>query len=77
MGIKELGFKEIRRCAERFRKIIEKSSSTQDFSIGLIEAEKFLEENSLAPVIGTICDQQIAAEYAWLFPYWLRRELLS
>lgn len=75
MGVKELGFDEIKRRVEKFRKIAENLSLYQEFNIGLPDAERFLEENPLAPIIGTICDQQITAEDAWTFPYWLSKQL--
>ncbi len=38
----------------------------------------FNNKNSLAPIIGTICDQQISADVAWKIPYhmneWLKSE---
>jgi len=74
MGIKDLGFEEVRKRAENFRKIAEEWSTTQQFNTGSAEAERFLEENSLAPIVGTICDQQITAEDAWNFPYWLSEQ---
>ncbi|HIQ38751.1 MAG TPA: hypothetical protein EYH53_01945 [Methanothermococcus okinawensis] len=74
MGIKYLGFEEIKKRAENFRNIVEKYSPTQDFNIDP-EEKKFLEQNSLAPIIATICNQQITAEDAWRFPYWLNTQL--
>jgi len=74
MGIKDLGFEEIKRRADKFREIA-KRFPIQDFDIGSEEAEMFLEENPLAPIIGTICDQQITAENAWIFPYWLSKQV--
>jgi len=75
MSVKELGFDEIKRRAEKFRKTAENFSLYQRFDVGLSEAENFLEENPLAPIIGTICDQQITAEDAWTFPYWLSKKV--
>lgn len=72
MGIKNLGFREIRRRAVNFRRVA--SSLRQQFDIRSADAEKFLEENSLAPIVGTICDEQIIAEDAWQFPYWLSKQ---
>jgi endonuclease-3 len=74
MSIKQLGFDEIKRRAEKFRKTAESFSLYQEFDVGSPEEENFLEENPLAPIIGTICDQQITAEDAWTFPYWLSKQ---
>jgi len=74
MGIKYLGFEEFRRRVENFRSIVENYTPTQEFNIGS-EEEKFLEENPLAPIIATVCNEQIPAEYAWEFPYWLKEQL--
>jgi len=74
MGIKSLGFGEINRRAIRLREIAKWYPPRQAFSVDSV-ADKFLELNSLAPVIGTICDQQITAEDAWRFPLWLYDKL--
>jgi endonuclease-3 len=37
-------------------------------------AAKFLESNPLAPLIAVICDQDIRAENAWEFPFWLSQQ---
>jgi endonuclease III len=37
--------------------------------------DRFINEDSLAPIIGTICDERIKAETAWSVPYYLREFL--
>lgn len=69
-----MDFEEFRRRVENFRNIAERYIPTQEFIIGQKE-EKFLEDNPLAPIIAVICNQQITAEYAWRFPYWLNEQL--
>ena len=39
------------------------------------ETDRFLYENSLAPLIGTICDWRVNADIAWSVPYYLSRKL--
>jgi len=73
MGIKDLCFDKIKERAENFKRVAEKYPMSQ-FGIEP-KAERFIEENSLAPIIGTICDQEITAEDAWEFPYWLNEKL--
>lgn len=36
---------------------------------------KFLYQNEYAPLIGTICDEQVKAEDAWRFPEWLNSKI--
>ena len=74
MGIKALRFEGVKERADKFKKIAQSHSLIQEFSIES-EAEIFLKENSLAPIIGTICDQYITAEDAWVFPHWLSNRL--
>ena len=74
MSFRNLKFEEIKRRAEKFREIAQSYSLNQEFHLDP-EVEKFLRENSLAPIIATICDQQIKAEDAWTFPYWLSNQL--
>ncbi len=74
MSVKSLGFEEIQRRATNFRETVESNNPVQDFTVSS-EAEHFLLENALAPIIGTICDQQVSAEDAWSFPYWLSQQM--
>jgi len=74
MGIKLLGFDEIDRRAIKLREIVKWYQPHQSFTMDA-EADRFLESNPLAPIIGTICDQQITAEDAWRFPLWLCEKL--
>jgi endonuclease-3 len=37
--------------------------------------DRFINEDPLAPIIGTICDERIKAETAWSIPYYLREFL--
>jgi endonuclease III len=37
--------------------------------------DRFIDEDPLAPIIGTICDERIKAETAWSVPYYLREFL--
>lgn len=74
MGIKSLSIDDIEGRAKKFRAIAKQYPSQQSFAI-CSGAEEFLKTNSLAPIVGTICDQQITAEDAWEFPYWLHEQL--
>lgn len=75
MSIKSLGFDKISAKARGLRKTLDSHKPEQSFSIDP-EAEEFLVENPLAPIVGTICDEQIRAEYAWEFPYWLSKRII-
>lgn len=75
MGIKLLGFEGIKKKAEEFREIAKVYRFNEQFDIDSHNSEKFLMNNPLAPIIGTICDQWIRAEDAWNFPYWLSKEI--
>ena len=74
MSIKTLRFEGIKKRATKFKKLSEEFSLNQEFSIDQ-EVEKFLNKDHLAPIIGTICDQEITTEHAWTFPYWLHNKL--
>lgn len=75
MGIKSLGYDEFKKRAKKLREIAISYRTIGQFDLGSREAEHFLKENPVAPIIGTICDQQITAEDAWIFPCWLNRKL--
>jgi len=74
MSIKSLGFDEINNRAIKLRQIAKGYPSQQSFT-AQSAADKFLQSNSLAPVIAVICDQQVTAEDAWAFPVWLYNQL--
>jgi len=74
MGVKDLGIDEIKRRAEKFREIMKNFSSSQQAFDLRPEVKEFLSKNPLAPIIATICDEQITSEHAWTFPYWLSKQ---
>ena len=74
MSTRYLEFGEFRKRVKNFKKIVEEHNLSKKLAIDEKE-EKFLEENPLAPIIATICNQQISAEYAWRFSYWLNEQL--
>lgn len=82
MWIRRLGFDEIKERAEKLRNIAEEKLRniaerfSVEFSLNISqEVSDFLRDNPLAPIIGTICDQQINCVDAWTFPYWLNEKL--
>jgi endonuclease-3 len=74
MSVKSLGFGEINNRAIKLRQIATGYPVQQSFVVQSA-ADKFLESNPLAPIIAVICDQQITAEDAWEFPFWLYNQL--
>lgn len=70
MSIKSLGYDEINNRVIKLREIAEWYPPHQLFVINP-KAAKFLESNPIAPLVAVICDQDIRAEYAWEFPFWL------
>ena len=74
MSIKTLGFDEINNRAIKLRQIATGYPAQQSFAVQSA-ADEFLESNPLAPIIAVICDQQITAEDAWEFPFWLYNQL--
>ncbi|MEM3596528.1 MAG: hypothetical protein QXJ53_00115 [Candidatus Bathyarchaeia archaeon] len=74
MAIKNFSFKQIEEKANEIRKILIlwQEESTE---LELEEYRIFLREHKFAPLIGTICDEQINADDAWKFPHWLYVEM--
>jgi hypothetical protein len=76
MTIKNFSFKQIEEKAKEIRKILtlwQQETSESE----LMEYRIFLREREFAPLIGTICDEQINSDDAWKFPCWLYNELKS
>ena len=65
MSIKKYSFSEIHRKAERLRELWRKFPATA------LPKDDVLYEYDFAPLIGTICDEQINSSDAWSFPRWL------
>jgi endonuclease III len=68
LSIKDFSFSEITAKAEWLRK---KWNSIS----GQLAPEGFLAKNEFAPLIGTICDEQINSDDAWDFPEWLHSKI--
>ena len=73
MSFKNLGHKEIVNKAKKFREII--NSFNWEEKEEETEYKKFLRNNSIAPIIGVICDERINADQAWEFPYYLSNQI--
>lgn len=71
MEVKTLAAK----CQEIRKQLIEFLKRKQSIPYN---ANEFLNKDPLAPMIGTVCDQQISADVAWEIPYhlatWLRQQ---
>lgn len=65
MGAKRLNYEEAKEKAEYLRIL------WQEFYSSGEPLNDFLAQNEFAPLIGTICDEQINAKDAWNFPEWL------
>lgn len=70
MSIKSLSFQEIKKKADKLRELFQKFPSGSWSSFG-----SFIFKNEFAPLVGTICDEQIRSEDAWDFPGWLNNKL--
>lgn len=68
MSIKNFGFAEIKDKATKIPLLWKKFQVLESFP-------GFLARNEFAPLIGTICDEQINSEDAWNFPEWLYGKL--
>jgi len=69
--LKDLSLDEIRKRARKLREKIDSQKQPHPES----EKDKFCRENAIAPVIATICDQDVNADHAFGFPLWLSRQL--
>ena len=70
MSIKRFDFQKIREKANKLRKLAE---ATRMF----LPEDQIVTNSDFGPLIGTICDEDIRAEYAWMFPLWLKSKLGS
>ena len=68
MSIKDFSFSEIMAKAEWLRR-------KWNLVPWQPTPEGFLAENEFAPLIGTICDEQIKSDDAWRFPEWLHSKI--
>jgi len=68
MSIKRFSFSQIKEKASRMRPLLEK------FPLSELD-NAFLASNEYAPLIGTICDEQINSDDAWDYPEWLHSKV--
>lgn len=74
MTIKNFSFEQIQQKAKEIRKIIEQWKP-KSWGLRITEEQIFLRNHAFAPLIATICDEQIKSDDAWNFPFWLNNEM--
>uniref|UniRef100_A0A7C5YYQ0 Uncharacterized protein n=1 Tax=Ignisphaera aggregans TaxID=334771 RepID=A0A7C5YYQ0_9CREN len=74
MFLKNRDFSEIKRKAEEIRRVWEALSSKY---LCQVSCDNVLTRFDFAPLIATICDEEIKTDYAWAFPSWLYEKTVN